>query len=128
MDFLKQLIGEKSSELVAGLVEKTGFTVEQAEKFVPAATGSVVEAAQKVENLDPSNLGHATQSIMDKIDISALAQQVGIDKQLAQSGLTALLPNLLQSLQEKAGALGGLASMFGKGGDMLGGIGKMFGK
>ena len=129
MDFLQNLLGDNTSKLVSSLVDKAGFSADQAKAFVPEATGSVVDAVKNAGNIDFSNIGAAAQNVMGQVDVSSLASKVGIDTGQAQSGLNAIVPNLLQIFQDKAGGSAGIMSMLGglKGG-MLGGLGKMLGK
>ena len=133
MDFLQNLLGDKTSELVSGLVDKAGFSADQAKAFVPEATGSVVDAVKGAGDIDFSNLGAAAQNVMGKVDVSSLAGKVGIDTEQARNGLTAFVPKLLQMLQEKAGGAEGIMSLLGGLGEgglggALGGLGKMLGR
>ncbi|MBT8335201.1 MAG: DUF937 domain-containing protein [Gemmatimonadetes bacterium] len=132
MNFLKNLLGDSASGLVSSLVSKAGFTADEAQAFVPEATTSVVGAVKTTGDIDLSNLGAAAQKVMGDIDVPALAKRAGIGPDQAQGGLTAIVPTLLQIIQEKAGGAGGLMSMLGGvtqgGGGMLGGLGKMLGK
>ncbi len=131
MDFLKNLLDENTAGLVSGLVDKAGFTADQATAFVPEAAGSVVDAVKGAgADLDFSNMDAVAQSVMDKVDVASLADKVGLDTNKVQSGLGALVPNLLQIAQDKAGGAAGIMSMLGEGGigKIVGGLGKMFGK
>ncbi len=121
MDFLKNLRDENTANLVSGLVDKAGFSADQAKAVVPEAASSVVDAV-KGADIDFSSIGAASQAIVDKVDVGSLAGKVGIDTAQAQSGLGALVPNLLELVQEKAG--GGEGGI----GKIVGGLGKMFGK
>ena len=133
MDFLKNILGDNTADLVSGLVDKAGFSANQAQAFVPEATSSVVDAVKGAGDLDFSNMGAATQTVMDKVDVSALAGKVGIGAEQAQNGLGAIVPSLLQLFQEKAGGAAGIMSMLGGLGEggigkAVGGLGKLFGK
>lgn len=138
MDFLKDILEEKGAELAGGLVSKLGFQPEQAQAFVPEAAASVFDVVKdKAGDLDFSDLASTTGSLVDGVDVGALAAKVGIDSSQVTSGLGAIVPILLSALQEKAGGLSGLTSMLGGGGlgkalGAVGGIGgvagKLFGK
>ncbi len=139
MDFLKDIIQEKGADLAGGLVDKLGFSAEQAETFVPEAAGSVFDAVKEnAGELDLAELASNPGPLVDKIDVGALAEKVGISSSQVTSGLGAIVPTLLSLLQEKAGGLSGLTSMLGGQGlgkalggglgDIGGAAGKLFGK
>ena len=135
MDFLKDILKEKGTELAGGLVDKLGFSTEQAEAFVPEAAASVFDVVkEKSGELDLSNLASSAGSLVDGVDAGALAEKVGIDSSQVTSGLGAIVPILLSALQAKAGGLSGLTSMLGGEGlgKAVGGVGgiagKLFGK
>lgn len=132
MDFLKDLIREKGGDMVANLMQN-GFNKEQAGSFVPEAGQSVMDALTGGDGFDLEDLGKLSNisALMGKIDLGGLAAKVGIGQGQAKSGMESILPMLLGGMQEKAGALGGLASLLGGGGGLgaLGGLaGKLFGK
>lgn len=134
MDFLQDILREKGGDLAAGLVEKAGFSTEQARSFLPEAASSVFDVAKaKAGDLDLSDLAGSTESLVGGVDVGALAQKVGIDSSKASSGLQALVPMLLSALGQKAGGLSQLSSLLGGEGigKALGGatdIGGMAGK
>lgn len=138
MDFLKDILQEQGAELAGGLVDKLGFSNEQAQAFVPEAASSVFDVLKdKADGLDLSNLASNAGPLMDGVDVDALAGKVGIDSSQVTSGLQAIIPTLLSALQQKAGGLSGLTSMLGgkELGKALGGlgsvggaVGKLFGK
>ena len=134
MDLLKNLLGDKTSDLVSGLVSKAGFSQDQAQAFVPEAASSVVDAVKGAGGgIDFSDMGSAAQTVMGKVDVPALAGKVGIGTEQVQNGLSAILPTLLNLFQEKAGGASGIMSMLGGLGEgglgkIAGGLGKMFGK
>lgn len=135
MDFLKDILAQKGTELAGTLVEKSGFSTEQAQAFVPEAAHSAFDVVkEKAGDLDLANLASNTDAVISGIDVGALASKVGIDSSQARSGLGAILPTLLSAVQERAGGLSGLTSMLGGEGlgKALGGVGgiggKLFGK
>ncbi len=131
MDFLKDILEEKGAELAGGLVDKLGFNAEQAQAFVPEAARSVFDVVkEKAGELDLSDLASNAGKLADSVDAGALAQKVGIDASQVTSGLGAIVPTLLSTLQEKAGGLTGLTAMLGGEGlgKALGGVGDVAGK
>jgi len=134
VDFLAALLEEKQGSLVQALTGQTDFSPEEAEKFVPEAGSTVVDAvASNLGELDLDNLADAgnIQSLLGKIDIGDLAGRSGLSPEKAAGGLSALMPMVLGFLGSKAGGSGGLMSalggMGGGAGDMLGGLGKLGG-
>lgn len=124
---VQELVSRHGAEFVRELTAKAGFSAEQAGKFVPAA-GERVASAISGGGLDLSKLlGGDFAALLSRIDVAALAKQVGIDGGKAQSGLAALLPLLLQLVKQDGGGLEGLLKGLG-GGAGLGDIGKMAGK
>jgi hypothetical protein len=136
MDFLKTFLGDNTSELVAGLVDKANFSAEQAAAFVPEAASSVLDAAKDVGNLDFSNLAATAQALIGQVDVADLGRKAGIGAEQAQVGLTTMVPKLLQLFQDQTGGAEGMMKMLGGLGEggiagilgSLGGLGKMFGK
>ena len=114
MDLIKSLIADKGGELVSQLIDKSGFSTEQAEAFVPEAFSSVVDAVKGGAN--PEDEG----GLLEQIDIGNLASKVGIDTEAASGGLSTILPMVMSLLGEKAGGLGALTSLLG-GGDGIAG-------
>ncbi len=138
MDFLKEILEEKGAELAGGLVEKLGFSPDQAQAFVPEAAGSLLDVVKtKAGELDMSDLASNADTLVDGVDADALAGKFGIEASQARGALGALVPSLLSALQEKAGGLSGLTSLLqGEGlgkalsgvGALGGAAGKLFGK
>ena len=105
MDILGTLLNDKGSELLSGLVS-SGFSQEQADKFLPEAGSSVMSL------LGEGDLDIA--AILEKIDIAALAEKVGIDSSLAQAGLEKILPMLMEQLggSDLGNIMGKMKSLF----------------
>ena len=89
MDFLKDLLAEKGGDLLQGLVN-SGFSQEQAEQFLPEAGTSLASAVSQGASDE--------KSILNAIDIGALAEKTGLDSSLVNKGLQALLPLVLNQL------------------------------
>lgn len=123
---LKELLSEKGSSWVGMLTSKLGFSTEQAEGFVPAALEKVVGlfSSGKVDVADGLDAGN----ILSKLDPGEIGKKVGVDADKAKEGLEGLIPNVVSSVEEKAGGADGLLSMLGKGGvgDAIGKLGKLF--
>ena len=104
MDFLQRLLNEQGYRITQDLVGKLGFSSTQAGVYLPQAISSVVLAFQGGK-LDITALmgGGDASPLLERIDVSALAQEVGIDEELASVGLAALVPTLLRALREGNG-------------------------
>ncbi len=132
MDFLQQLLQDKSAAMVSSLLGKAGFSAGQAEVFVPSAASSVLDAVKRrAGEASLAEIATDPGSVADGVDIAGLADQVGISREKAVSGLEAVLPIILGVLRDKAGGLGSLGSLLGGGnaaGAVSGMAGKLFGK
>lgn len=103
---INALIKGKGSDLLSGLVG-SGFTQDQAEKFLPEAGKSISGALSGGESVSD------TDSILSKIDIASLAAKVGIDSSMATKGLKSLIPLILSKLGgESLGGMLGKAKGF----------------
>lgn len=129
MDFLKDLLNQHGSKLTDSLVKNSGFTADQAQKFVPAASEKAMQAIKGGGfDLDKLLKGGDVSALASKIDVAGLAAHAGIDANKAKAGLTSLLPQLLQLLQGKFDAKSLLASLGGDAGGAIGNAAKMAGK
>lgn len=131
MDLLKTLLAEKGGDLAAALVDKAGFAPAEADSFVPAATGSVLDLL-KGSGASRAALLSDPQALLSKLDVQRLAAGVGIGSDKARGGLLTLLPLLQSLLGEKAGGLGAVASLLGatsgNKGNVAGALGSLFGR
>lgn len=127
-ELIQSLLGDKIGPLVTLLTEKFDFDLAEAKAFVPASLSKIADVfgSGKVDlsgGLDPS-------ALIEKLDIRALAEKVGIEEDKARSGLVGILPQVTDALSEKAGGLEGFAALLGGGEskDLLGSVGKLFGR
>ena len=123
MDMLKDLLANHSSELIDSLSE-SGFTVEQAQEFLPEAGQGVKDAlgAGDIVSLLGSDTDTVVSSLLEKVDISAIAERLGLDETMVSNGFEVLIPKVLDIFKEQGG---GLSSLLGGGeGGLLGGIAK----
>ena len=135
MDIISSLLGNKLGKLTSVLTENSGFSQQQAEKFVPEATKEVLNTFKNQgQKLDLSDPAGTASILLSSLNIEDLASKVGISTELVQTGMTALMPTLLFLAEEHGDKLSGLSSMLNKLegsplGGLLGGIsGKFFGK
>ncbi len=133
MDFLKDLLEDKSATMISSLLGKAGFSAGQAEAFVPPAARSVLDAVKsRAGQAGLAELASNPEAVAGAVDIAGLADEAGISREKAASGLEAVLPIILGVLRDKAGSLGSLGSLLGGGGEAVGAIsgmaGKLFGK
>jgi hypothetical protein len=122
VDFVQQFSQSQGAGILAQLTGQLGFDASQAQAFLPAAVGRVLDVL-KGGKLDPSALlsGDPTAELVSAVDIGALAGEAGVDEGKASAGLQSLLPTLLESLQGQAGGAAGIASLLG-GGEAGGGL------
>ncbi len=124
MDMLKDLLANHSSELIDSLSE-SGFTVDQAQEFLPEAGQGVKDAlgAGDIVSLLGSDTDTVVSSLLEKVDISAIAERLGLDETMVSNGFEVLIPKVLDIFKEQGG---GLSSLLGGGeGGLLGGIAKL---
>lgn len=132
MDFLEDILGARTQELVGAVLSSTDLGREEAESFVPEAGKSVAGAlAKSADQLDLSALASPSNvsTLMSKIDLGSLAGAVGLTRERSASGLTAMLPLLLKFIGDNDKAVGMLSALGKAGGamDTLKGLGgKLF--
>jgi hypothetical protein len=130
MEILNNLISKHGSSLISTLTE-SGFTIDQAQQFLPEATQGMSDAISgggMSELLSGGDEGGIASTIMSKIDIESIASKVGIDASLASNGLTALIPKVLAMLNTEGGGLSSLLDSGAGGGGIGGMVGKLFNK
>ena len=125
MNLIYNLMGNKGSELIGNLTD-AGLSAEQAQGFLPDALQSVMGGLQQVDITTLMGTDSDTQlsSLMDKIDITALAGHLGGDSELASSGLQAIIPQVLGFLKDNPAAASLLGMQGGKGASGLAGMAK----
>ena len=127
MDILNDLLTKHSSELIDSL-SKSGFSVEQAQEFLPEAEQGVKDALSTGDIV--SMLGSDTDSIvatlLEKVDTTAIAERVNMDEAMVNHGLRVVIPKVLEIF--KAEGVGLSAFLGGGEGGLLGGIAKLGGK
>lgn len=123
MDLIANLMENKGSELIEQLAG-AGLGTEQAQDFLPDALKSVMAGLHQVDiqALMGAESDTQTASVMDKIDISALADRLGGDASLASSGLQAIIPGILGFLKDNPAATGLLGMLNSKDASGLAGL------
>lgn len=125
MNLIYNLMGNKGSELIEKLTG-AGLGTEQAQGFLPDALQSVMGGLQQVDiqALMGADSETQTSSLMDKIDVNALAGHLGGDSGLASSGLQAIIPQVLGFLKDNPAAASLLDMKGGKNASGLAGLAK----
>ena len=83
---------------------------EQAEKFLPAA-GEQLSGAASGGGLASLLGGGGIEGVLEQVDVTALAQQVGIEPDMARKALDTIVPKLMEAMQQGGGGLlGGVGS------------------
>lgn len=97
MEKMNEII-ERNVGLLTSLLIYSEFNFDQAHCFLPhaahAAMGAVTVSEISVSNSAARALSLST--LLQTVDINALAAKAAIDPQLARAGLVALLPKLLE--------------------------------
>ena len=128
---VQQLINQHGAEFVRSLVAKAGFSVDEAQSFLPVAVEKLVAALQG-GGLDLGGLlgGGGVTSLLAQLNAGEIAADSGIDEAKATAGLGELAPNLLSALKEQSGGAEGLLSALGSGKSdgLLGTAGGLAGK
>ena len=120
MDFLKNAIGGGQAGDLLSTLTQSGFSADQAKAFIPAASESVMQAASGLD-LSGGESGDIVNSLLQNVDIQGLASKVGLDANMVTTGLTALLPQLVEMLKGD-----GLSSLLSGGAGGL--LGRLVGK
>lgn len=100
MNLIYNLMGNNGPELVKHLTG-AGFGTEQAKDCLPDLLQSVMGGLQHVdiETLLSADSDAQTSSLLERIDITALASRLGGDSGLATRGLQAIIPRVLGFLK-----------------------------
>lgn len=124
MDILNDLLTNHSSELVNSLSE-SGFSVEQAQEFLPEAGQGVKDAlsAGDLVSLLGSDTNGIVTTLLEKVDTLAIAERLGLDETMVNKGLEVLIPKAMEIFKEEGG---GLSALLGSGeAGLFGGISKL---
>lgn len=128
MDIVKDLLEKHGGEWINQLVQSTGFDAAQAQRFVPAAIQAVSGVLQGGKLDLASLLSGGASALTQEVDTAAVAAEAGVPTGLAETGLQALAPQILDTLKANAGGLDGLlGALGGGGGDVAAKAGGLFG-
>ena len=127
MDMLKDLLANHSSELIDALSE-SGFSVEQAQEFLPEAGQGVKDALSggDMVSLLGNDSDTIVSSLLEKMDITAIAERLGLDETMVSNGLEVLIPKVMEIFKGEGGGLSSLLG--GDEGGLLGSIAKLGGR
>lgn len=96
MDLLDTLLHDRAADLSYLLID-SGFSADQASRFLHQASQMLAELMTDAELIALAE-GHAEQDLLQQVDLAVLADSAGIDPALAETGLRAVLPELLALL------------------------------
>lgn len=113
-EIVTEALAERGGVWIGKLASQFGFTAAQAEGLVPAALERIAALLQN-GTLDVSS-GLDAGSVLSNLNVGELAGKVGIEADKAAEGLEGVLPEVVSTIQEKAGGAEGLLSMLGGGG------------
>ena len=105
MNLIYNLMDDQGSSMIEQLTA-AGLDAEQAKRFLPDALKSVMGGLEQidVQALLGADSDTQTSSLMEKIDISSLANNLGGDNSLASNGLQAIIPRVLGFLKDNPAA------------------------
>jgi hypothetical protein len=94
MDTLSSIIGGKATGVLISALIGRGFTLEQAENFLPEAGVSVLSAFRDSGGTtDP-------ESILGAIDLVTIATKAGVDSNLLNNGMDYIIPSILSQIDD----------------------------
>jgi hypothetical protein len=127
MNLIYNLMDKQGSRLIEQLTG-AGLNTEQADGFLPDALKSVMGGLEQVDvqALLETDTSTQTNSLMDKIDIPSLADNLGGDSGLASNGLQAIIPLVLGFLKDNPAAAGLISMLSNKNRAGLAGLAKGF--
>ena len=109
---IQDLISSQGPALLSKL-QGAGLSADQVKGFLPAA-GEQVSAAVSGGGIASLLGGGGVEDLIKNIDISALAEKVGIDNALAEKALQSIVPIVKEALQGGGGTAGMLGALAGK--------------
>jgi len=125
MNLIYNLMDKQGSRLIEQLTG-AGLNTGQADGFLPDALKSVMGGLEQVDvqALLETDTSTQTHSLMDKIDIPSLADNLGGDSGLASNGLQAIIPLVLEFLKDNPAAAGLMSMLSNKNRAGLAGLAK----
>lgn len=121
MDLINDIVKEKAGDLIGALTGQAGYSMDEAERFLPEAGSEMTSAfLSRSSDLDLENLSSQANisKLLGGIDVGGLASRVGVPEKQGSDGLGALLPMVLGFLGQKGGGAAGLLALLGNAGDL----------
>jgi hypothetical protein len=105
---LRYVLGQRQDDLVSVLVQRGGFDVDTARRFVAVAGEDLVESyewqAGEFVRDDPSARGNV-RLLLGSAHANAIASTVGISRPQAWHGLRTLVPRVMSMVSDARGHL-----------------------
>jgi len=116
MDLVQQFIDADVGNAISEL-SRAGFSGDQAERFIPEAISSFIDALQSgdLSSLLNADSGERLSTLLISMDVTDLAERLDIGSDMACAGLGAIMPSFLRFVKGNDG-LGSLVSMLANGG------------
>lgn len=116
MDLVQQFLDADLGHVVSELTN-AGFSNDQANRFIPEAITSFIDA---LHSSDLSSLLNADgrerlSTLLISVDATGLAERLDIGSDMACAGLSTIMPRFLRFVKDTDG-LGSLVSMLANGG------------
>ena len=103
MDFIKKCFDENSSEFAEKLTN-TGFSVDQAEVFLPETATSIMQYIKNahLEDVIKVLLSDDPSQILNSVDTGAIVNAMGINSDQVTTGFEAIAPVLSKVFTERS--------------------------
>jgi hypothetical protein len=118
-ELFNDLISNHHADLIDTLVN-SGFSLDQANRFLPEAGQGIVEAfgdARDLVELVRVDTETAVSSVQSKVDTPSIASKAGVDESMVNKGYAVLIPKVLELAKAENGGV--LAFLAGEAGENL---------
>lgn len=107
---------EENAGAFTSSLQGAGFSVEQAENFLPEAASGILESTKEsgITQLIAGFTSGGSEKLLRDFDVEAIADKLGMDADQVSTGLVAIMPVLSNLMSDKSeGLLGAASSLVG---------------
>lgn len=100
---IRECFEENAGAFTRGL-QAAGFSVEQADKFLPEAASGILESTNEsgITQLIAGFASGGPAKLLSEINVDAIADKLGTDADQVSSGLVAIMPVLSSVMSDKS--------------------------
>ena len=111
MNFIHKFFGVNSSVLSERL-QDSGFTAEQASKFLPEAASSILNAYQhkEIELIISALEMDRPTKLLNTVNVNAIANNIGMSSEQVTAGFEVLAPVMSKAFIKHSGGIVGAAA------------------